>query len=71
MSKRYPNNGPTFVKGKRKVPKSTDGERDPRLDVSRPEVWVSKKSRDLITEWIKDPAKMHKICRKWTIGGLH
>jgi hypothetical protein len=69
MSKRHPNNGGTFTKGKRKMRRVTHSD-DPRLDPSKPELWVSQKSRDLIAEWINDPAKMHQMARKWTTGRI-
>ncbi len=67
MSKKHPNNGGTLTKG-HKLRRATHGEDDPRLDASKPEMWVPQKTRDLIAEWIKDPAKMHKMPRKWTTG---
>jgi hypothetical protein len=48
--------------------RATYGKDDPHLDLSKPELWVKQKSRDLLAEWIKDPGKMHKMARKWTTG---
>jgi hypothetical protein len=67
MSKRHPNNGPTLTKGKREMRRATH-EDDPRLDPSKPKVFVSQKSRDLLDEWLKDPAKAHMMARKCTTG---
>jgi hypothetical protein len=68
MSKKHPDNGPTFTKGKRDVRRVRHGKDDPHLDPSKPELWVSPKSREILDEWIKDLAKMPEVARKWTNG---
>ena len=68
MSKSHPNNGGTFTKGK-PGPRKRPRDEEPRLDPSKPEVFVSQKSREIIERLIKDPGKFHRMARKVTTGG--
>ena len=65
MSKSHPNNGGTFTKGKRVLRKGPPVE-EPRLDPSKPEVFVSQRSREIMEAALKDPGKLHFVARKWT-----
>jgi hypothetical protein len=64
MSKAHPNNGGTFTKGKPKARKRKHGD-DPRLDPSKPPVFIPQKTRDFLDELID---RMPEIAPKWTTG---
>ena len=67
MSKTHPNNGGTFTKGKR-APRKRPPDEEPRLDPSKPEMFVSQRSREVAHEImepaLKDPGKLHFVARK-------
>jgi hypothetical protein len=68
VSKRHPNNGPTFSDAapkKRKRPPRAD---DPSLDPSRPEKWIPPKVRDAIAEAVERKRKEPEVAGKWTTG---
>jgi hypothetical protein len=69
LSKKHPNNGPTLSKAPPKKRKRPQVEDDPLLDLSKPEMPVSPKSQEILAKFIedlKDPAKTHRMPRKWT-----